>query len=420
MKNIFRAVGFGLAVIAFSAISGFAQTDPCEDAFEVKDAEYQKFRAAIKAPLTIEKLETAVAVGTSFNTKYGTCKDTEAVVKYINDKMPVVKDTLADMKRKKKFNDGISNKNWADAFSAGKEIITIEANKPSSLDVAIVLALAGYDLSAEKNDTYNNDTLAMAETVIKKIESNMVSEKYGAFGKYELKTKDYPDGKANALGWMNYIIGYIKGERQNNKKEGLAYYYKAVTKYNSAVKTFPELYLAIGNSYVTEIQRLDAERVKEFEANGKKENEKTLAMWDLEKGYFDRAIDAYARAYKIAGDIERSAPADKKAAAKNYKDTLYKALGGFYKERFDKTDGLDAHITAVLSKPMPDPSTEVQPVKEVAPATTTTGSTTTPTTTNPTTNTTTKPTTTPTNTTTKPNSSTTTPKKPVTKKKSSR
>jgi tetratricopeptide (TPR) repeat protein len=427
MKNIFRAIGFSLAVTAFSATGVIAQANPCDDPFETKDAEYKKFRENIKAPLTVEKLETAVTVGTNFNTKYATCEDTKAVVKYINDKMPVVKETLADMKLSKKFDDGVG-KNWADAFSAGKEIIAAKSDKPVSLDVAIVLALAGYDLALEKNDTYNSDTIMMAETVIKKLESNMTSEKYGAFGKYELKIKEYPDGKQNALGWMNYIIGFIKGERQNNKKDGMAYLYKA-TKFNSAVKNFPDIYQGFGSYYIAEFDKIEAERIKLYTDNGNKENEQTLAMWDLQKGYLDRAIDAYSRAYKIASDIERTAPADKKAAAKTYKDTLYKSLGTLYKNRFDKTEGLDAHIAAVLSKPMPDPSTEVQPVKEATPTTTTGGTTsTTTTTTNPTNNTTkttttttTKPTAT-TTTTTKPTANTTTtkPKKTTPKKKGSR
>ncbi len=432
MKNIFRAIGFGAAVVAFSATSSFAQANPCEDPFETKNAEYQKFRENIKSPITIEKLEIAVASGDGFNTRYAACEDTKPIVKYITDKMPAVKETLVDLKRTKKFNDGVNNGVWADAFSAGKEIVSVKGKEPISLDVAIVLAMIGFDQTSAKNDTFNNDSIAMAETVIKKIESGMTSEKYGAFGKYELKTTAFPDGKQNALGWMNYIIGYIKGERQGNKKEGLAYYHKAVTKSNSAIKGYPEVFQAIGDFYVADFNKIEKERGDLYKANGDKEDEKTLAMWDLQKGYLDRAIDAYARAYNAAAAIEKAAPADKKAAAKTYKDNFYKFLGTLYKNRFDKTDGLDPFISAQISKPMPDPTSEVMPVKEVAPTATTTTTNPTSTTTKPT-DTTTKPTSTtttttkPTDTMTKPTSTTTTkptssttPKKPVTKKKSGR
>ncbi len=423
MKNIFRAIGFGAALTAFSAIGVFAQANPCDDEFEVKQAEYTKFRESIKGEVTIEKLETAVSVGTNFTTRYATCEDTKPVVEYINGKMPVVKETLVDMKRTKKFNEGVKNGVWADAFSAGKEIVTVKADKPISLDVALVLAKIGYDLvdADTPNDTYNSDTILMAETALKKID--MASTKYGAFGKYEFKTTKYADGKQNATGWMNYIIGYIKAQRQKNVKDALPYMFKAATKYNSEVKTFPETFQTIGGYYVEELKKIDATRRDVIKANGDKDNEESLAMWDLEKGYIDRSIDAYSRAHKLAAAFETAATtADNKKAAKEYKDGIFGIIKALYEQRFDKTTGLEAHIAAQLAKPMPDPTTEVQPVKEVAPTTTTstsTTSTTTPTTTSttnttkPTTNTTTKPATT-----TKP--TTTTPKKPATKKKSGR
>ncbi len=445
MKNIFRAIGFGAALITFSAIGAFAQANPCDDEFDVKQAEYTKFRESIKGEVTIEKLETAVSVGTNFTTKYAACEDTAPVVKYINDKMPAVKETLIDMKRTKKFNDGVQKLNstdisvqtlgLADAFSAGKEIVAVKSDKPISLDVALVLAKIGYNLvdAETPNDTYNSDTILMAETALKKIDT-MVSTKYGAFGKYEFKTQKYPDGKQNAAGWMNYIIGYIKAQRQKNVKDSLPYMFKAATKYNSEVKTFPETFQYIGGYYVEELKKIDGKRKDVIKANGDKDNEESLAMWDLEKGYIDRSIDAYSRAHKLAVGFEMAATtADDKKAAKEYKDGLYGIIKALYEQRFDKKDGLDAHIAAQLSKPMPDPASEVQPVKEVAPTTTTsTTSTTSTTTTNSTTNTT-KPTTNTTNsttkpttnttkptTTTKPSNTTTTPKKPATKKKSGR
>lgn len=422
MKNIFRAIGFGAALTAFSAIGVFAQANPCDDPFETKNAEYLKFRELIKIPYSIEKLDNAVTVGNNFTTKYATCEETKEVAKYITDKMPAVKDILVDMKRNKKFNDGVVNKVWADAFSAGKEIVAIKSDKPISLDVSIVLAKIGYDLIyAEKpDDTYLNDTILMAETALKKMDT-MTSEKYGAFGAYEFKTKTYSDGKQNAQGWMNYIIGYAKYYRQKNMKEALPYMFKAATKYNSEVKTYPEISQDIGNYYVAELLKLDDERKKMVEANDKKDNEQTLALWDLEKGYMERAIDAYARAYNLQKTYEATAaPADKESA-KKYKETLYTRLKGLYEQRFEKPAGLDAYIATQLTKPMPDPTTEVKPVKEVAPTTTTSSTTTTNTTKPTTTNTTTtKPTTTPTTTTKPTGTTTTTPKKPTTKKKSGR
>lgn len=39
--------------------------------------------------------------------------------------------------------------------------------------------------------------------------------------------------------------------------------------------------------------------MEKLKANENKENDETLAMWALERGYIERAIDAYARAHKL-------------------------------------------------------------------------------------------------------------------------
>ena len=46
--------------------------------------------------------------------------------------------------------------------------------------------------------------------------------------------------------------------------------------------------------------RIDGERDAKVKEAGNKDTEETLAMLGLQKGYADRAIDAYARAYKLA------------------------------------------------------------------------------------------------------------------------
>ena len=93
-------------------------------------------------------------------------------------------------------------------------------------------------------------------------------------------------------------------------------------------------------------------------------------MFALVKGYAERAADAYARAYKVA-------PANNA----QYRQGLLEKLQGLYKIRFDKTDGVLDWATAVMSKPMPDPTSAVSPVKEETPANTTSTSTTSSTTT---------------------------------------
>ncbi|MCV5824817.1 hypothetical protein OFN33_30645, partial [Escherichia coli] len=75
------------------------------------------------------------------------------------------------------------------------------------------------------------------------------------------------------------------------------------------------------------------------------------------------ALDAYSRAYTLAKDTT--------AAAKAYKKQLYDRLTDLYKRRFDKTEGIDAWVTTATAKPLPDPTSPVQPVIDEEPTTTT-------------------------------------------------
>ena len=75
----------------------------------------------------------------------------------------------------------------------------------------------------------------------------------------------------------------------------------------------------------------------------------------LKGAYIDRAIDAYARAYKLAYELKRV----------NY----HKKLIELYKLRFNlvsevEADGIKKYIEKLLSQPMPDPATPVVPVVE--------------------------------------------------------
>jgi len=423
MKNIFRVIGFGLALIAFGTLSGYAQTNPCDDEYEVKDGEYQKFRTAIRGDLTLEKLRTALQVGKGYAEKYKDCDDTKDVVKYINGKLPAIQKEHDRLDRYDRFDKASKAKNWNDLFSVGKEIIAAEPAEPISLDAALALATVGFDRATiDKVDTFNGDTISMAELAIRKLESGMTSTNYGVPGIGVYKTKDYADGKENSLGWMNYTIGFIKYVRQKNTKDALPYLYKAATKYNSFTKKISPIYEMIAVYYTDELIKIDTKRNELIAANGNKDNDETLAMWNLERGYIERAIDAYARARAIAPDADKA--------------RIYNEIKELYQSSFKKTDGIDTYIASLTSKPFVDPMTAVQPVKEETPATTTTTATSSTTTTTTDSSTTAKPTTNSTNTakptsttnsttkpatTTKPTSSTTTPKKTTTvKKKSSR
>jgi hypothetical protein len=220
---------------------------------------------------------------------------------------------------------------------------------------------------------------------------------------------------------MNYTIGYITYYRQDKKNESLPFLYKA-TQLNSDTKKFSDIYRIIGLWYLEEALRIDKDRLAKITAAENKDTDETLSLLALQKGYADRSIDGYARAYSIAS-------ATGSTATKEYKDGLYSKLQDLYKFRYDnKIEGIDAYVSTVMNKPMPNPATPVAPVAADTTTTATTTATTTPATTtttpsttkpSPTPTPTTKPATTPTTTkpsttpATKPISTTTTPKTDV-------
>ncbi|HXH69886.1 MAG TPA: hypothetical protein VNI60_06005, partial [Pyrinomonadaceae bacterium] len=265
------------------------------------------------------------------------------------------------------FDKAIDASNTAGIFTSGKEIL---AQEPDFVDVTIALASAGFDQSIANPpvDTFSNDTITYSKMAIQQIEANK-SSKTGNYGvkKYSYKTDQF-GGKENALGLMNYNIGYILYYRQGKndpakKKEALPYFFKS-TQYNAFSKTDPFVYQTIGAWYLDEAIRMNADRDAKLKEAGNKDTDETLAVLGMQKGYVDRSIDAYARAYKLA-----SAAADTKR-----KDALYAKLKELYAFRYDgKTEGIDAFVATVMNNPMPDPTSAVTPVKE-APATTTTTS----------------------------------------------
>jgi tetratricopeptide (TPR) repeat protein len=363
MKNVIKFLTLGMMLATFIAISAtsiFAQDMTC-------DAMYEKFKTIYKGSIEDRKAALELAKKYLADEKCKPTPETEDIVKFLQGqvtKLPGVIEDLTNAALYKRFNDAVPASNWDETFASGKDIITKFPDK--SLDIAIVLSSIGFDRAASNPavDKYNTDTLNYAKWVIQKIGDGVPSGtgKYGAFGTYEYTTTAFPDGKNNTLGWMNYTIGYITYERMKNQKDAIPYLYKA-TQINSATKAFPGIYKQIGEWYLSEFNRIGKDRADKVTANGDKDNDETLALWALQKGYLDRALDAYARAIKLASS-------DTTAAGKTYKDNLYNRFKTLYGIRYeDKLDNLDKSIAEMPAKPFPDPSTAVTPVVEAAPAT---------------------------------------------------
>jgi hypothetical protein len=193
---------------------------------------------------------------------------------------------------------------------------------------------------------------------------------------YNYKTKE------DAIGYLNYYIGYILAVDKKDKKQSADYLFKASQTTSPAAKD-PYLYQLLGLYYIDEFNKytedLDAKKAAVNTTDPEDVQAQKVAAVKAAvaqvNGAAERALDAYARAYN-------NTPKDEKN--KTYRDGLYKKLQEIYSIRFGKQDGLDAWIATTSAKPLSNPSTPIAPVFDPEPAkTSTSGATTAPATTKP-------------------------------------
>lgn len=375
MKTIFRYTTFTVLLAAIFAVGGltaFAQ-DPCGDTDEARTALADKFRAEYPNK-DLDGRKTAINTGKEYLEKYGACakpQDVADLVVYLKTNVPKMEDRLKSFILEglyTKFNASIKASNFDETYSVGKEILTVV---PDQLDVKIVLGSIGYDESYKKNYKYNAETIKYAQQAISAIEGGKTSKTFGIF-QWTYNNKD------NALGWLNFTIGYINQYAQKNKKEALPYLYKA-SQLTGDTKQNPLVFESVALYYVDEYNKLTDE-LKVLEAAQSKDDTEEIAKQKVDaikaklgmvNGAAERAMDAYARAFAV------SKPDPKNSA---YRDGLKKSLQQIYTIRFGKIDNFDTWSKTAGTSPMPDPSTPITPVAEpeVAATTTTPGTATKP------------------------------------------
>lgn len=364
MKKMIRGMILSASALAFVAAPQTAMTVFAQEAaaaapqcdVEARDKLYnEQFFPNYTTKATADQRKIAYAAAKEYLEKYSNCGgDNKAQVDFIKDKwLPKYEaDTkeAAFVKKAEEFNSFVKAKNTSETFRSGRELL---AMKPDLTSINYYIVDIGYESAKKKDNTFNNDTIALAKQMIDQINSGKTSSD-NTFGPY--KSKD------DALGWLNYTIGYIMYNQPNQKKDSLAYIYK-VTQGNSPLKSTHFPYLYIAEYYLDEYTKA----AKEYETNKASTDEALIAkLIGTYKAYADRAIEAYAKAYNVA-------KADKKEeAAKG----IYETLTQFYKARHDgAVTGLDVYVAAQKDKALTDPTTAIVPVIEKTPATTTTGST---------------------------------------------
>lgn len=298
---------------------------------------FENFKVQMKSPCG--QRDEAISTGKEIIEKYADeCSD---VIPFVKMKILEFEKVDRVCKRNDRYNIAYISKNWPEFFSLSKEIIADEGDTPPTLGVMLTLVSVGFNrVAVDQVDTYNTDVIFYAIKAIQMIESGKVTTRnWGVFEPFH--TKD------SSLSWLNYVIGYITYHRQNNRAEGLSYFYKAI-QFDGDRKNDPSIYQEFGKYYFDL-----AAKAENFSLRSDREKEIALA-----RGYTDRAIDAYGRAYKI---LKEKDPTGEQTKA------LYKILQELYRFRFNlapdgNLEGLDVYVEKLISQPMPDPSTKVEPL----------------------------------------------------------
>ncbi len=388
MKTIYRYANVGLLVaviLALGAVAGIAQ-DACGDdeaTATARNAAGDKVRADFAVYGTTKSLDEKgkmIDNAKAFLDKYQACAQTKDLLDYLKQYVPGMETALKAARLQaekdavvKPFTGALDAKKWDEAMAAGKKVLEKYPEDYRSVEIALA-ALAGEEATMKSNFKYAEDGIRYGKLSIADIEAgkSFVVDKKTLYGL--IKPGVYNFGfatKEDALGWLNYYIGYIMAVGQKNKAGALPYLYKASQAVGSETskRSFP--YDVIGGFYFEQLEKafaenkalIDSQSDTDTEEVRKQKIDAIQANVAMTKGIAERAIDAFARAHNMEKD-----PAVKKLLKANVEKA--------FTVRFGKTDGVDAWMASAIAKPFVNPTTPVTPIIEAAPAATTPATTT--------------------------------------------
>jgi hypothetical protein len=337
MKKMIRLLTLGatVAVLAWPIATSAATTlvqDQCTE--ENKTAWYATFREHFKSDQQPKAYEAAKKYLTA-------CTEDTQITQYLKKWVTAYDKEIRKVNLTKAL---YTDKNYAEAFRLGKEILVDE---PENLKVLVDLGYGGYLASSAKNTSFNTDAINYARKAIQMIESGKTLETWTPF-----------PNKDEALAFLNYYIGTTT--LAQDPSASLPYLLKAA-RFESSLKKSPFTFDRIAVAYETgPYAKQSAEYKTKF--GGKDETpESKLALENIHQ-VVDRMIDAYARAVATAG-------ADPKYTTQ--KTEWNDALTTWYKFRNkDVVTGLPELVAGILAKPLPPEPTPLTSLPVSAPAAT--------------------------------------------------
>ena len=291
------------AMLAAFAAPAWAQAKECNDEF--KSATYQKWYDNRKdhQDVAFDAAKEYLSVCAADDSAYKT-----ALKKFVD----AYNAMTASATTAKQFEDAVKNKNFAEQIRLGKLVL---ADSPDNTAVYIIMGMAGLS-----EPSVLSESVQYAKKAIEMIEAGKPAAPY---------TKD------QALAYLNWDVA--KASLKPAPADAINFLLKAA-KFDSDLKKNPQLYLDLAGAYNSGPR---AKLTEEYKARYTVESpESKLALANINQ-FIDRQIDAMARAAALAGNA-----ADKKA--------VMDALTELYKDRNNKTDGLNELVAGILAKPLPE------------------------------------------------------------------
>jgi hypothetical protein len=382
MKTIFRSLGMGMLLTGAMAVGAYGQEAAACAETGAADAQ-AALQEKIRSTYASDK-KAAIEAGKQLLEKYGTCAFSAEFVAWLNPQLPKWEQSIKAAEDAKvrsaiiaRFDDGIKQKNWDAVYAAGNEFLAKYPNDPIRTNIVTQLGLIGlYEAYPPKNNyKYSDESLKYAKMALAEIRAGAKPGKNDK-GVEFFGGPLFAAPPVDTVSELNYAIAYINYWGKKDQKAALPFYFEAVQS-PGIHKDDPYIYDALGGYYIAGAAPIGTEIAKMIETLKTLPTEEEKVKMDadikakiaLYNGYLERAMDSYARAHKAYGNLTTP-------FAKQRKDELYKELQNLYKRRFDKDAGLDTYIATTLAKPLPNPSSDVQPVVDEQPTTdtnTTTG-----------------------------------------------
>jgi hypothetical protein len=324
MINRFLTLGAIVAMLTIPALAKnvttneFAFQDQCSE--ENKTTYYATFRENFKTEQdkaydNAKKYLACPAEGAS--------EATQAIIKYLKDFVT----KYEDLHEKDKLRVLLYNeRKYPEAYDLGMKILTRE---PENLKILIDLGANGYLVQNLKNPTLNTEAVKDAKKALAMLEAGKTLEGWTPFS-----------GKDEAVAYLDYTLGVFALE---SDPSGALKILIKVAQIETPLKKSPWTYASIGVAYENGPYAKQSDDYTKTYGGKDETPESKLALANVNQ-IVDRMIDAYARAVALATD-------PKLATQKQGWST---SLSDWYKYRHNKTtDGMEAMVAGVLSKPLP-------------------------------------------------------------------